>query len=32
VSWDQTFSNCVQIVKIWNGQRFVRIANQNGFD
>jgi len=32
VSWDQTFSNCVQVAKIWNGQRFVTIANQNGFD
>jgi murein DD-endopeptidase MepM/ murein hydrolase activator NlpD len=32
VSWDQTFSNCVPVAKIWNGQRFVTIANQNGFD
>lgn len=32
VSWDQTFSNCVPVAKIWNGQRFVTIGNQNGFD
>jgi len=32
VSWDQTFSNCLPVAKIWNGQRFVTIANQNGFD
>jgi murein DD-endopeptidase MepM/ murein hydrolase activator NlpD len=32
VSWDQTFSNCAHIAKIWNGQRYVRIATQNGFD
>ena len=32
VSWDQTFSNCAPTAKIWNGQRFVTPANQNGFD
>jgi len=32
VSWDQTFSNCVPVAKIWNGQWFVMTANQNGFD
>jgi len=32
VSWDQTFLDCVPVAKIWNGQRFVTIGNQNGFD
>ncbi len=32
VSWDQTFSNCAPAAKIWNGQRFVMIGSQNGFD
>lgn len=32
VAWDQTFSNCVPVARIWNGQWFVEIATQNGFD
>lgn len=32
VAWDQTFSNCAAVDRIWNGQWFVTIASQNGFD
>jgi len=32
VSWDQTFRNCVPTAKIWNGQRYVSLATQNGFN
>jgi hypothetical protein len=32
VSWDQTFRNCAATAKIWNGQRYVSLATQNGFN
>jgi murein DD-endopeptidase MepM/ murein hydrolase activator NlpD len=31
VHWDQTFLNCGAAVKIWDGQRFVASASQNGW-
>jgi murein DD-endopeptidase MepM/ murein hydrolase activator NlpD len=32
ISWDQTFGNCASTAKIWNGQRYVRLGSQNGFN
>jgi murein DD-endopeptidase MepM/ murein hydrolase activator NlpD len=32
ISWDQTFGNCNATAKIWNGQRYIGVASQNGFN
>jgi murein DD-endopeptidase MepM/ murein hydrolase activator NlpD len=32
VSWDQTFSDCASTSKIWDGQRYVGLGSQNGFN
>jgi murein DD-endopeptidase MepM/ murein hydrolase activator NlpD len=32
VSWDQTFGNCNVTAKVWNGQRYVSVASQSGFN
>jgi hypothetical protein len=32
VSWDETFKNCKPSAKIWNGQLYVSLGSQNGFN
>jgi murein DD-endopeptidase MepM/ murein hydrolase activator NlpD len=32
VSWDYTHQNCKPTAKIWNGQRYVSLGSQNGFN
>jgi len=32
ISWNQTFGNCTPKAKIWNGQRYVSLGSQNGFN
>jgi hypothetical protein len=32
LSWDYTHQNCKPTAKIWNGQRYVSLGSQNGFN